>query len=102
MSNESPTLEQAMQELPRGSGAGSIPGNGSSTQDTKTGAVQKFLTLEELEKLYILNALKATQGNKTRAAELLGITIKTLYNKLHQYGEFDNFSARAAKQAKGE
>ncbi len=41
--------------------------------------------LSELEKEAILKALKVTGGNKTRAAELLGITVRTLRNKLKQY-----------------
>jgi transcriptional regulator with PAS, ATPase and Fis domain len=49
-------------------------------------------TLYELEKRYILKALKYFDGNKTQAAQALGITIKTLYNKLHEYGEFDKFA----------
>ncbi len=50
------------------------------------------VTVHELEKRYILSSLKYYEGNKTRAANALGITIKTLYNKLHEYGEFNNFA----------
>ena len=50
------------------------------------------VTLYEIEKKYILKALHHFGGNKTQAAQNLGITIKTLYNKLHEYGEFENFS----------
>jgi two-component system response regulator HydG len=50
------------------------------------------LTLHELEKRYILKALAHFGGNKTQAANNLGITIKTLYNKLHEYGEFEKFA----------
>lgn len=50
------------------------------------------LTLYELEKRYILKGLLHFHGNKTQAANALGITIKTLYNKLHEYGEFDKFA----------
>lgn len=50
------------------------------------------LTVHELEKRYILKALNYFEGNKTRAANALGITIKTLYNKLHEYGEFDRYA----------
>jgi len=44
------------------------------------------LPLEELEKNHILRALGYHHGNKTKTAQSLGITIKTLYNKLHRYG----------------
>ena len=48
--------------------------------------------LYELEKRYILKALAHYGGNKTQAAQGLGITIKTLYNKLHEYGEFEKYA----------
>lgn len=48
--------------------------------------LQEILTLDELEKLYIVRALQLHDGNKSRAAQALGITSKTLYNKLHEYG----------------
>lgn len=50
------------------------------------------VTLADLEKKYILAALVHFEGNKTQAAQALGITIKTLYNKLHEYGEFQRFA----------
>jgi transcriptional regulator with PAS, ATPase and Fis domain len=53
------------------------------------------VTLYEVEKSHILKALHYFNGNKTRAAHSLGITIKTLYNKLHMYGEFENFSVHS-------
>jgi len=42
-------------------------------------------TVEDAEKELILRTLKQTGGNKTRAAEILGISLKTLHNKLHKY-----------------
>ena len=36
--------------------------------------------------LLILKTLEATNNNKTRAAEILGISLKTLHNKLKEYG----------------
>ncbi len=50
------------------------------------------IPLYELEKRYILKALSHYGGNKTQAAQGLGITIKTLYNKLHEYGEFEKYA----------
>lgn len=47
------------------------------------------MALEDLERIHILRCLNHYEGNKTRAAQSLGITIKTLYNKLHRYGIFD-------------
>ncbi len=48
----------------------------------------KHMTLDELEKSHILQMLSYQSGNKTKTAKALGITIKTLYNKLHHYGIF--------------
>ena len=48
---------------------------------------------EEAEKRLILKTLESTNNNKTRAAEILGISLKTLHNKLKEYG---NATADAA------
>jgi transcriptional regulator with PAS, ATPase and Fis domain len=58
----------------------------------ETGEYDPTITLGELERRYILKALAHFDGNKTQAANALGITIKTLYNKLHEYGEFEKFA----------
>ena len=42
-------------------------------------------TVEAAERELILQTLAATQNNKTRAAELLSISLKTLHNKLKEY-----------------
>ncbi|MCO4792167.1 MAG: sigma-54-dependent Fis family transcriptional regulator [Bacteriovoracaceae bacterium] len=44
------------------------------------------LTLDALERLHITRTLDHLGGNKTKTAKTLGITVKTLYNKLHSYG----------------
>ena len=44
------------------------------------------LSLDELEKSLLLQALDMTNGNKTRAAGLLGITRRALYSKMHTHG----------------
>lgn len=56
--------------------------------------------LHELEKRYIISALGFYGGNKTQAAQGLGITIKTLYNKLHEYGEFEKYAVHSKPEAK--
>ncbi len=43
------------------------------------------LPIEEVEKEVILKTLEVTKGNKTRAAEMLKISLKTLHNKLKRY-----------------
>ena len=44
-------------------------------------------TVDEAERLLILKTLESTHNNKTRAAEVLGISLKTLHNKLKEYGQ---------------
>jgi two-component system, NtrC family, response regulator HydG len=44
------------------------------------------VSLEEVEKATILSTLQAVDGNKSEAARRLGITRKTLHNKLKSYG----------------
>ena len=46
----------------------------------------ELVPLEEVERRYILRVLEAVGGNKTLAAQMLGIDRKTLYRKLEQYG----------------
>ena len=43
-------------------------------------------SLEEMEKNYILRVLKESNGNQSKASQLLGIDRKTLYLKLKKYG----------------
>ena len=57
--------------------------------------------LAEIEKRHILRVLSSTGGNKTRAAKILGIDTKTLYNKLKAYGAAAQ-AARRRQQAETE
>jgi len=68
-----------------------LPGEFGKTQaksPSDLGAI-KFpigTTVDAMERELILQTLAATGNNKTRAAELLGISLKTLHNKLKEYG----------------
>jgi DNA-binding NtrC family response regulator len=54
-------------------------------------------TVGEAEKMLILKTLESTSNNKTRAAEILGISLKTLHNKLKEYGS-NSSDAEAGKE----
>ena len=47
------------------------------------------LSLREIEMQAIRNSLDRNAGNKPKTAEELGISLKTLYNKLHQEAELE-------------
>ena len=57
--------------------------NGAKEADT---ALKTGLSLKEMEKQMILRTLEETAGNRTHAAEILGISRRTLQNKLKEYG----------------
>lgn len=76
---DSPTL--AMQHVPpqvRESAQGETPAQGV---DSLTG-----LSLDQIEKHAIRNALRACAGNREQAAKMLGIGERTMYRKLKEYG----------------
>jgi two-component system response regulator HydG len=52
---------------------------------TATG-LRAGLTVREMEQVLIEKTLEATGGNRTQAAKMLGITRKTLQNKIKEYG----------------
>ena len=59
---------------------------GTAADDAGGVKFQIGTTVEEAEKGLILRTLEHTRNNKTRAAEILGISLKTLHNKLKEYG----------------
>ncbi len=54
--------------------------------DPATVRLRLGTTIGEAEKVLIQRTLQYTKNNKTRAAEILGISLKTLHNKLKEYG----------------
>jgi transcriptional regulator with PAS, ATPase and Fis domain len=72
--------------------AGHLPPGFGSSQSAAERSVDASLvpvrvgsTVDDAERLLILRTLEATGGNKTRAAEILGVSLKTLHNKLKEY-----------------
>jgi two-component system response regulator HydG len=50
----------------------------------------ELVALAEVERRYVLRVVEAAGGNKSLAAQILGITRKTLYRKLGEYGATDD------------
>jgi len=64
----------------------SLPGLADEIDDVEPGAeMAGDLTLKEMEQELILRKLRKTGGNRTQAASELGISVRTLRNKLHLY-----------------
>jgi two-component system response regulator AtoC len=57
----------------------------SSASNQQTDNLPVGITLQELEKRLIIETLQANRNNRTKTAETLGISIRTLRNKLHEY-----------------
>jgi two-component system NtrC family response regulator len=59
---------------------------GAHTNGSDSGALGTALPIKEIERFHIEAVLKSFRGNKAEAAKILGISLKTLYTKLQQYG----------------
>jgi len=88
------TIERAVILCPDGAplDAGHLPPGFGKTQippahadDDSVVLVPVGTTVDEAERLLILRTLEAAGQNKTRAAEILGVSLKTLHNKLKEY-----------------
>jgi DNA-binding NtrC family response regulator len=53
---------------------------------SRINVVRTGMTVEEAERQLIVQALKETDGNRTRAAQKIGISRRTLHRKLKEYG----------------
>jgi len=61
--------------------AGSAPGAAQQAAALKPG-----VTLQEVERQLLEATLASTGGNRTRAAELMGVSLRTVRNKIREYG----------------
>jgi DNA-binding NtrC family response regulator len=75
--------------------ASQSPGSGATAAAIATQAAPK--TLDELEREHILRILKTSDGNRERAAAILGISSRTLYRKIREY-ETDTRSSGLATE----
>jgi DNA-binding NtrC family response regulator len=62
-----------------------------SSTDSRHLAIRVGITLAEVDRQFILATLSFCRGAKNRAADLLGISLKTLYNRLDDYGDREQF-----------
>jgi transcriptional regulator with PAS, ATPase and Fis domain len=66
---------------------GKAPPLAPPVDDASLVPVRVGSTVDEAEQLLIMRTLEATGQNKTRAAEILGVSLKTLHNKLKEYSQ---------------
>ena len=66
--------------------SGSVVG-APALADPSTLRISVGMSLDEVERALITATLQAVGGSKTEAARLLGISLKTMYNRLHAYGD---------------
>ena len=68
-------------------GFGKSQGSAPVADDSSVVQVRVGNTVDEAERMLIIRTLEATGQNKTRAAEILGVSLKTLHNKLKEYSQ---------------
>jgi DNA-binding NtrC family response regulator len=67
-------------------GFGKLQHPSAIVSDANLVEVRVGSTVDDAERRLILRTLEAMGQNKTRAAEVLGVSLKTLHNKLKEYG----------------
>lgn len=83
--------DQAQLTLP--AKLGSPFGGVTNPDDTTTSNhLQPGTTIESMEQTLIAMTLDSVDGDKPKAADMLGISLKTLYNRLNQYKEKEQVS----------
>ncbi|MBO4334841.1 MAG: sigma-54-dependent Fis family transcriptional regulator, partial [Desulfovibrio sp.] len=77
-----PSPEDAM---PQASPQASDPKASDTSHDVLKAFSGPVIPLHEMERIMIIKGLEVTSGNRTQAAEMLGISVRTLRNKLNEY-----------------
>lgn len=66
------------------------PASHEATPSANEGSAPRLPTLDEIERSVIEYRLQHFGGNKTQAAQSLGISLKTIYNRLNAYRKADS------------
>jgi len=69
---------------------GSAPESAGQERHEPVSADDNLMTLWEMEKGLITSTLGKVDGNRTQAARILGISVRTLRNKLKEYGQMQS------------
>ncbi len=80
-------------QLPAGFGKAATAAT-AAPSDSNSISVRVGATVGEAERLLIMRTLEFTGQNKTKAAEMLGVSLKTLHNKLKEYEAQREYSGR--------
>jgi DNA-binding NtrC family response regulator len=67
-------------------GIQSLDASGTPAREPVSDAVRSGVTLQNMERQLLAKTLEATGGNRTRAAELMGVSLRTVRNKIREYG----------------
>ena len=62
------------------------PEAGLARAERMQSGLQPGVTLQQAERQLLEKTLRATGGNRTRAAELMGVSLRTVRNKIREYG----------------
>jgi len=74
-------LENPIRYVPK-----ETPAEGGTEPDLSVqAATGEPVTLKEMEKTMIFDALRRVKGNRTQASKILGISVRTMRNKLQEY-----------------
>jgi DNA-binding NtrC family response regulator len=87
LTNEGGVIQPEQLGITKASALSAAPTTGpvASTQSSPGAVADGTPTLAEIEKRHIIVTLDQCKGNRTQAAKLLGVSIRTLRNKLHEY-----------------
>ena len=104
-----PVVFGSAADAPVSASSASMPGaTGQSWQSAPAAAsssapigLAAIVPLDQMEKQAILQAVDACGGNRTQAARLLGISVRTMRNKLREYGVAPGGSDSGSDEAEG-